>query len=69
MCRSDLAAPTDACLDMDQQYSLVPRIAEDAPTDILTVNELSSIVGTFVNVDHVRQNGFVSFLSVTGISF
>jgi FtsP/CotA-like multicopper oxidase with cupredoxin domain len=56
--RSDLPQFTADDGDLDTIYDLVPRVAQKAPTKILTTNILDSKGGSFVDVNGDRFNGF-----------
>ncbi|EIW68417.1 multi-copper oxidase laccase-like protein [Tremella mesenterica DSM 1558] len=61
----DLANATAPCVDMDQLYSLTPRVAEDAPTSVSQTNVLSSVFGTFSDVNGHAFSGF----AMNGITY
>ncbi|EIW68506.1 multi-copper oxidase laccase-like protein, partial [Tremella mesenterica DSM 1558] len=53
-----LAAPNATCHDLDENHIVTPRVAVDAPTDILTTVELHSQLGKFVDVTGAAFTGF-----------
>ncbi|ORY29691.1 multi-copper oxidase laccase-like protein [Naematelia encephala] len=55
----DLDDPlTAACDDLTAKYPLAPRVAENAPTEVLDTHVFNSQFGQFVGVDGVAFQGF-----------